>query len=216
MSEFPFEAAAEETEAADGSRRKLVLFGGVGALAVAMLGYFVVLPAFAGDATEAAPLTVTRKAPQKKSTAKEAAKPAAKKPAAQPASYNDVSARKDPFLALWVPQEPTGASAPGTSAPGGTTGGTTDTGGDTTGGTTGGTTSGPSTTVSGQRVALVTVYEKDGTQYAQTKVGETVYTPKVGGVFAGSFKLLATSGKTATYLFGDEQFTLSVGQEVLK
>ena len=65
-------------------------------------------------------------------------------------------------------------------------------------------------------VALVTVYEKDGTQYAQTKVGETVYAPKVGGVFAGQFKLLATSGKTATYLFGDEQFTLCEGQEVLK
>lgn len=215
MSEFPFEAAAEEPEA-DESRRKLLLFGGVGALAVAVLGYFVVVPAFSADSTDATP-SVVRKAPQKKkATAKDAAKPAAKKPLAQPASYNDVSARKDPFLALWVPPEAQGAAAPGGSAPAGTTGGTTDSGGTTTGGTSGGTTSGSSTTVSGQRVALVTVFEKDGTQYAQTKVGDTVYQPKVGAVFAGSFKLLATSGKTATYLFGDEQFTLSVGQEVLK
>jgi hypothetical protein len=206
-SSFPFEAAAEEPASGGGDRRKLVAVGGLGALMVAVLGYFVVLPAFAGDTTESAPLTIVKKAPQKKA-AKAAAKPAAKKPLAQPASYDDVAGRKDPFLSL-SPKVVVETAAPAAPT-------TTDTtGGATTGGTTGGT-SGSATTVSGQRVALVTVYDRDGAQYAQTKVGETVYTPKVGDVFAGQFKLLATSGKTATYLFGDEQFTLSVGQEVLK
>jgi hypothetical protein len=60
------------------------------------------------------------------------------------------------------------------------------------------------------------VYTKNGKQYAQTKVGDKVYSPLVGEVFGGSYKLLATSGKSATYLFGDEQFSLSEGQEVLK
>ena len=85
-----------------------------------------------------------------------------------------------------------------------------------TGSTGSGSVPGGSASVGGQRVALVTVYAKDGKQYAQTKVGDKVFTPMVGEVFGGSYKLLATNGKTATYLFGDEQFSLTEGQEVLK
>lgn len=203
-STFPFEAAGEEPEA-PGDRRKMALVAGAGALAVAVLGYFVVVPMLSGDDSSATEARVVRKkAPV---TAPKVAKPAAKKPVAQPATYADTSARQDPFKPLVV--EPV-AAPPVVVDPAAppVTGGTTTTPGGTTGGS--------STNVGGQRVALVTVYAKDGKNYAQTKVGDTVYSPVVGEIFGGSYKLLAVSGKTATYLFGDEQFTLSEGQEVLK
>lgn len=203
-STFPFEAAAEEAAAPSGDRKKLLLVGGVGALLVAVLGYTVVLPAFAGGEDAVPQATTTRQVkPKAKTPAK---KPVAKKPAAQPASYTDVSARTDPFKPLVVAAPP--AAPVATAAPG--------TGSGTVTPPSGGTVTGSNTTVGGQRVILLHVYTKDGKSYAQTKVGDKVYSPAVGGVFANSYKLLAVSGKSATYLFGDEQFSLSEGQEVLK
>lgn len=208
-STFPFEAAGEEPGAASGDRRKMAVVAGAGALAVAVLGYFVVVPMFSGGGSDdTAVAVVHHQAPKAK--AKTVAKPAAAKPVAQPASYNDVSARTDPFKPLVVKPVVAPVADPNAVPP--VTG--TDT---TSGGTTDSTSSGGSSaSVGGQRVALVHVYSQDGKTYAQTKVGDKVYTPVVGEVFAGSYKLLATSGKTATYLFGDEQFQLAEGQEVLK
>ena len=213
MSEnFPFAAADEDTGT---DRKKLALVAGLGALMVAVLGYFVVLPALSGDSADSAPITQVKQAPQKGTKGKAKAAPkkkavAAKKPAAPPKSYTDLRARANPFRDLYVePKAPTaipggGTFQPPAGPPGAPPQGTASGGG------------GSSASVGGQRVALMTVYSKDGAQYAQTRIGDVVYTPKVGQVFASSYKLLAVSGKTATYLYGDEQFTLSVGQEVLK
>ena len=209
-STFPFEGA-EEPEAGSPDRKKMALVAGAGALAVAVVGYFFVVPMFSGGGSEADAVAVHHSAP--KTTAKKpAAKPAAAKPAVQPATYNDVSARQDPFAPLVVEPvaAPPAAVDPVTGQPvTGTTGGTTTSGGTTSPG-------GSSASVGGQRVALLHVYSKDGKVYAQTKVGDTVYTPVVGEVCAGTYKLLATGTKSATYLFGDEQFQLAEGQEVLK
>lgn len=234
-SNFPFEVAGDEdVDAAPGSKRKLAIVGGAGVTALAVVGYFVVLPMLSGgSADDSAPVAVRRgKAPVTAADAKAAkakagaAKPAAK-PAVQPASYNDVSARQDPFKPLVAepvkaPAAPVAPPADGSGTGSGTgavppaDGSGTGTGTTGTGSTGTGSAPGGSATVGGQRVALVTVYAKDGKQYAQTKVGDKVHTPMVGEVFAGTYKLLATNGKTATYLFGDEQFSLSEGQEVLK
>lgn len=200
---FPFEGAVEEP--AGGDRRKMVLVAGLGALIVAVLGYFVVMPAFSGGGTDATPLTIVKK-PQAK--AKAPAKPAAKKKApVRPASYDDLAARANPFRPLWTPPVETTTTVAAPAAAPATT--------DAPPATTGGTTTGTSTTTT-QKVALMSVFTKDGISYAQTKVGDVVYLPRVGAEFATSFKLLAVTTKTATYLFGDEQFTLSVGQEVVK
>lgn len=205
-STFPFEAVGDEPESSGTDRRKTLLVAGAGAVAVAVLGYFVVLPMLSGPSNETS-FTAVHHA-KAKTTAKTATKATAKKPTTQPASYADVSARQDPFKPLV--QEP--VAAPAAAAPAGATTGTTATSGTATAPTT----SGSATSVGGQRVILLHVYGKDGKQYAQTKVGDKVYSPVVGATFAGSYKLLATSGSTATYLFGDEQFSLSEGQEVLK
>ena len=211
---FPFEAGSADEPETD--RRKLALVAGAGALAVAVLGYFVVVPMLGGGDSATEQSFVRReRAPQ--TAKKNPAKPVAKKPVAQPQTYADTSARVHPFRPLVVArvQTPTAVGGgtpvgapPAAPAPGTTTGSTT--------GAPSGSTGGSSTTVTGQRVALQTIFTKDGKQVAQTKVGDTVHNPVVGEVFAGSYKLLAISGKTATYLFGDEQFTLTVGQEVLK
>lgn len=209
MTESTFPFAGEEAAVEAGTdRRKLAVLAAVGALVVAVLGYFVVMPALAGGGSESTSLNIVKapKKPAAKKAAKAAAKPAAPKAPVVPASYSDVSARTNPFRPLWEAPVEAPVVAPGT-----TTDGTV-----TTGTTTPTTTSGSSTSVAGQKVSLFGIVTKDGVTRAQTRVGETVYQPKVGEVFATSYKLLAVSGKTATYLFGDEQFTLSVGQEVLK
>ena len=87
-STFPFDSADEEPR--PGDRRKMTIVAGAGALAVAVLGYFVVVPMLSGSDTPTQTAIVRGKAP----AAKTAAKPVAKKPAAQPATYADTSARK--------------------------------------------------------------------------------------------------------------------------
>jgi hypothetical protein len=208
-STFPFEAAGEEPESGS-DRRKLAVVAGAGVLVVGLLGYFVAMPMLSGSADAAASAPVVTHTAPKKADAKAAPKAAAAaaKPVAQPASYADVYARTDPFK----PLVPDPVAAPAAPAPGAVPGGTVT----APTGTTGTSTTGSSATVAGQRVSLVHVYAKDGKSYAQTKVGDQVYSPVVGSTFGGSFKLLATSGRTATYLFGDEQFSLNEGQEVLK
>jgi hypothetical protein len=43
-----------------------------------------------------------------------------------------------------------------------------------------------------------------------------VYTAQEGETFADSFQLVSASGRCATMLFGDDQFTLCEGEEILK
>jgi hypothetical protein len=93
------------------------------------------------------------------------------------------------------------------------TGGAPDTSG-TTGGTTGG--SGGGTSVSGHTISVIDVFRSRGRKRAQVEVDGTVYKVDEGETFADNFKLLAASGKCAEMLFGDDQFTLCEGEEILK
>jgi hypothetical protein len=117
-----------------------------------------------------------------------------------------------------------------TESPGGTTGGTTGPGptgstGGTTGpgptGSTGGTTgpgptgptlpptNGGTTVVGGHEVTLIDTYTANGVQHATVSVDGTVYRPAEGATFAGgNFELRDVAGNCATFLFGDESFTL--------
>lgn len=70
--------------------------------------------------------------------------------------------------------------------------------------------------VGDHRVRLVDVFTEKGRRRAQVQVDSTVYTVDEGERFAQNFKLLSISGECATMLFGDDQFTLCEGEEILK
>ncbi len=70
--------------------------------------------------------------------------------------------------------------------------------------------------IGGRRVRVVDVFTEGGTRRAQIQVDGTVYTVDEGETFAENFRLLSTSGECATLLFGDDQFTLCEGEEILK
>ena len=108
-----------------------------------------------------------------------------------------------------------------TSSTGGTT--TTSTGGTTTTSTGGTTTTstatpptqpsnGASKTVGGHTVVLLDTFTANGVEQAQVEVDGTVYDPSVGQTFGPNkqYRLQSVSGNCATFLYGDESFTLCV------
>ena len=126
---------------------------------------------------------------------------------------------RDPFSL--PPQFATGGTGPGTTggtgpAPTGSTGGTgpgpTGSTGGTGPGPTGSTlppTNGGSTVIGGHSVVLIDTYTSNGVQHASVSVDGTVYNPAEGATFAGgNFELRDVAGNCATFLFGDESFTL--------
>lgn len=66
------------------------------------------------------------------------------------------------------------------------------------------------------RVAVVDVYNEDGEDRAQIRVDGTVYTVDEGENFGENFRLVSASGRCATILYGDDEFTLCEGEEILK
>lgn len=147
-----------------------------------------------------------------------------------PVETFEVFAPKDPFDPLISAAAAAAAGTAGTAA--GTTDGTaeTTTGNGTTTTTTDdgtGTTTTTTTTgngngggdgesVGGHRVRVIDVFARGGSRRAQVQVDGTVYTVDEGERFAQNFQLLSTSGQCATMLFGDDEFTLCEGEEILK
>ena len=127
---------------------------------------------------------------------------------------------RDPFsLPPQFQVTPGGGTGGGTGpvptgpVPTGSTGGTTGSTGGTTGpGPTGPTlppTNGSSTTIGGHEVVLIDTYTANGVQHASVSVDGTVYHPAEGDTFAGgNFELRDVAGDCATFLYGDQSFTL--------
>jgi hypothetical protein len=127
---------------------------------------------------------------------------------------------RDPFS--WPPQfvvspggstgGTTGPTGPGPTGPGPTGPGPTGSTGGTGPGPTGPTlppTNGGTTVVGGHSVTLIDTYTANGVQHATVSVDGTVYHPAEGATFAGgNFELRDVAGNCATFLFGDESFTL--------
>ena len=111
-----------------------------------------------------------------------------------------------------------GSSGTGTSSSGTTT--STGTGTSTSTGTGTGTRtptqSGNSggTTIGGHQVQLIDVLTQNGAEQATVSVDGTVYHPSAGDSFGPShqYMLQSVSGNCATFLFGDQAFTLCVPQ----
>ena len=88
--------------------------------------------------------------------------------------------------------------------------------GGTDGGTNGGTDGGNGDTSEDRRVVLLDIFRSEGERFATVSVDGEEHTVTEGETFAGSFQLLTLSRTCGTFLFGDERFTLCIGQEVLK
>ena len=124
-------------------------------------------------------------------------KTAATAPIAPVESF-EVFAPKDPFDPL-------------VSASAGGTGGTSD----SSAGAVTSTSSGDST--GGHTVRLVDIFTgARGNERAQIQVDDNVYRVAEGDVFADSFELVSIDNVCATMLFGDDQFSLCEGEELLK
>ena len=68
---------------------------------------------------------------------------------------------------------------------------------------------GSSTVIGGHTVVLLDVFPKDGKTRVQVEVDGTVYNVAEGGTFAsGQFEFRSASGNCATFLFGDQSFSL--------
>jgi hypothetical protein len=222
---FPFESSepddpigAESSEpvkpAAD-RRRLALIVAAAGALALLLaLGAKMFLFS-GGDTPKVAAAPVPK--PKPAASAPVVPKPAVVIPAPEtvPSTFSDVVGR-DPFTALYVAPAAASGTSTGTPATGTTAApGTADP--TTTASSTGTSPTGPAATTSaGKRVSLVHAFTKDGKQYAQTKVDATVFTPAVDDTFATTFKLVSVKSTCASYLNGDESFSLCEGQEVLK
>ena len=190
-------------EAAGQNRLRLVLFA---ALAVVLLGgvWFFFLRGGGEEPIETAPLPVASpiETPEPSPTDEDDN---------GPLETFDVFAAKDPFESAIDQSDDGGgeATGDGTTDEGttdeGTDGGdTTPTGGDAGGGD----------SIGGHRVRVVDVFSRGGR--AQIQVDGTVYTVDEGETFADNFQLVEASGECATMLFGDDEFTLCEGEEILK
>ena len=70
--------------------------------------------------------------------------------------------------------------------------------------------------VEGHTVELVGINGDGKDATAQIQVDDTIYTVEEGETFAENFELLSTSSECATVLYGDDQFTVCEGEEILK
>ena len=69
---------------------------------------------------------------------------------------------------------------------------------------------------SGTRVTLVEIRDVAGVLRATVTVDGTDYDVGVGDTFAGNFKVVSLDADSGVFLFGDNAFELSEGQEILK
>jgi hypothetical protein len=72
---------------------------------------------------------------------------------------------------------------------------------------------GESQTTAGATVEVVEVADDAS---VRVRIDDTTYKPRRGQVFASNFKLLSVEHECTTMLYGDEQFTLCVGEHVIK
>ena len=73
---------------------------------------------------------------------------------------------------------------------------------------------GSSQNVGGSTVVLLDIFQRDGATRVQVEVDGDVYDVGIGDTFAGGrFELRSVAGNCATFLFGDERFTLCISAQ---
>lgn len=79
-----------------------------------------------------------------------------------------------------------------------------------------GTGTGDGFTPTGTRVTLIEIRDVAGVLRATVRVDGTDYDVGVGDTFAGDFKVVSLDPDSGVFLYGDNAFELSEGQEILK
>jgi len=132
-----------------------------------------------------------------------------------------VYAPRDPFeplvtvTATTVPGETTTTVAGQTTT---TVAGQTTT---TVAGQTTTTVAGQTTTTQGnipgtKRITLLEIRDNDGVYTAVVSIDDVTYTVGVGDTFAQDFKVISLDSDSGVFMYGDNVFTLSVGQSIIK
>jgi hypothetical protein len=216
--------AAVEPAPAPPNRLPLIL--GVGVALI--LGLFVLSKVAGGGKESAAPATPVTVPP--------AAVPTTTTPApgaAAPPETFEVFTTKNPFQPLRTAASATTSSDSSTSRSGsasagsGSTSGSSEAGSGARAGSSGsgtgtstGTAAGGGRTepARGERVVLLEVFTDKGKTKANVQVDDTVHKVGAGEVFATSYKVvsLSQSDGCGRFLFGDDQFRLCKGEEVIK
>jgi hypothetical protein len=182
----------------------------VGVLAVGALAWFLFFgPGGGGDDEEAAPTPVTPPSP---APTAEPAPPGG--PGRRPPRTFAFFGGRDPFVPLVVaeagaagtgtaeaPTEPADGEAPTDGAP---SDGFQPTNGDQNGGA--------PVAMGGRDVQLVDVFTRNGEPVVQVSVDGEAFVVGEGERFAGNFEVSNIEGTCATFLFGDESFTLCEGE----
>jgi len=111
----------------------------------------------------------------------------------------------------------TGSGSGSSTSSGTTTSSSTSSGGGSTSTSTtapGGPGNSSSETIGGHTVTLIDTFSTNGVERADVQVDTTVYHPSVGETFGPNkqYRLQSVSGNCASFLFGDESFTLCVAQ----
>ena len=196
---------------ADPRRRQLAIVGALFLVLLALVWFFLLRGG--GEPAEAPAPVPAAEDPVEPQTPAASRDPA--KGGGGAVETFEVFASRDPFEPL------VSAQAAASTAAGDSGGGDTATfigggsGSDPSDGSVGSASDG-SGSVGGHRVRVIDVYQARQGTTAQVEVDGTVYRAQEGETFAGSFRLVEASGRCATLLFGDDQFTLCEGEEILK
>jgi hypothetical protein len=184
----------DETTVEAPSRRTPLLLGAVALAAVVagLLGYFVVVPMFAADTATETYVSKGRNVV--------AASPTPSPSATTLRSYRSATLH-DPFKPLAV-EDSSGGSSSGSGQSG--TGSATAPPPTAPGG---------ATTVAPTRVGVVEITKDAKGAAVMVRLDTAIHIATAGETIADVLKVVSITSKTATFLYGDASFTLSVGQD---
>ncbi len=191
---------------AGGNRRLFILLGAGAALLVAVLAFRALSGGGSSEVVDEATAT-TAVAGDPGSGAVDGTTTST---TTSPVQTYEVFTTKNPFRSLVPTDVAEGATAGGSSGESGATTETTVVGGAS------GTDTAPAVQ---QRISLVDVYVgDDGATVASVRVNDVVHNAAVGQRFATNYQVVSVSTSTGCgqFLYGDEQFQLCRGQELVK
>jgi len=191
----------------DRDRRALIILGVIVVIAGAV-GAFLLLSGDGGAPDDTAPTQVATPSPGTTPSPEPSPDVEEEEMERQP-RLAFLPPGRDPFDPLIVEPTETTGTTNGETTNGTTTDGTTD--GTTTDGETtdeGPAETGDSMTIGGKTITLIDIFTEGGEQKAQVSVDGETFVVGEGEEFAGNFKLVNVSGGCASFLFGDQSFSL--------